>query len=130
MDDLDEGQHRTRGGASRQVCAECKEEQPRLPRLEASRAVSDQDLVRCVGCGRRYYIFDSTFFFFRFFLGLSSLRDTLRDNSAKITPAALSHCSVAALPSADTLRPAPAVAALLNASGSEDSHRGPYQQAS
>jgi hypothetical protein len=37
--------------------------------------------------------------------------------------------SVAALPSADALRPAPAVAALLNASGSEDSHRGPYQQA-
>jgi hypothetical protein len=36
--------------------------------------------------------------------------------------------SVAALPSADALRPAPAVAALLNASGSEDSHRGPYQQ--
>ena len=35
--------------------------------------------------------------------------------------------SVAALPSADTLRPAPAVAALLNASGSEGSHRGPYQ---
>jgi hypothetical protein len=37
--------------------------------------------------------------------------------------------SVAALPSADILRPAPAVAALLNASGSEDSRRGPYQQA-
>ncbi len=33
------------------------------------------------------------------------------------------RCSVAALPSADALRPAPAVAALLNASGSEDSHR-------
>jgi hypothetical protein len=37
--------------------------------------------------------------------------------------------SVAALHSAEALRPAPAVAALLNASGSEDSHRGPYQQA-
>ena len=35
--------------------------------------------------------------------------------------------SVAALPAADALRPAPAVAALLNASGSEDPHRGPYQ---
>ena len=35
----------------------------------------------------------------------------------------------AALPSADTLRPAPAVAVLLTASGSEDSQRGPYQQA-
>jgi hypothetical protein len=37
--------------------------------------------------------------------------------------------SVAALPSTDTPRPTPAVAALLNASGSEDSHRGPYQEA-
>jgi hypothetical protein len=36
---------------------------------------------------------------------------------------------VAALPSTDALRPAPAVAALLNASVSEDSHRGPYQEA-
>jgi hypothetical protein len=42
----------------------------------------------------------------------------------------LHHChhpspspSVAPFPSADTLRPAPATAALLNASGSEDSHR-------
>ncbi len=35
--------------------------------------------------------------------------------------------SVAVLPSADALRPAPAVAALLTASGSEDLHRGPYQ---
>ena len=35
--------------------------------------------------------------------------------------------SVAVLPSADALRPAPAVAALLTASGSEDPHRGPYQ---
>jgi hypothetical protein len=49
--------------------------------------------------------------------------------SAKITPALLSHSPVAALPSADTLRLAPAVAALLNASGSEDSHRDPDQQA-
>ena len=32
--------------------------------------------------------------------------------------------TVAALPSADELRPAPATAVLLNASGSEDSHRG------
>jgi hypothetical protein len=39
------------------------------------------------------------------------------------------HTFSAALASADTLRPEAAVAALLNASGSEDSHRGPYQQA-
>jgi hypothetical protein len=37
--------------------------------------------------------------------------------------------SVAALTSEDTLRQAPAVAALLNASGHEESHRGPCQQA-
>ena len=37
--------------------------------------------------------------------------------------------TVAALPSADALHPAPPVVALLNASGSEDPHRGPYQQA-
>jgi hypothetical protein len=35
--------------------------------------------------------------------------------------------SVAALPSADALRPATPVAALLNASGSKDSHRGHQQ---
>jgi hypothetical protein len=35
----------------------------------------------------------------------------------------LAHSSVAALPSADTLRPASATSALLNATGSEDSHR-------
>jgi len=89
-----------------------------------------QDLVRCVVCGPRYCIFDSTFFFFPFFLRPPSSRKTPfgEQTPRKITPAPLSHCSVAALPSADTLRPAPAVAALLNASGSEDSHRGPYQQ--
>jgi hypothetical protein len=47
--------------------------------------------------------------------------------AALLDPALL--VSVVALPSADTLRPAPATAALLNASGSEDSHRGPNQQA-
>jgi hypothetical protein len=72
------------------------------------------------------YIFDATFFFFPFW----RLFDTpCADTSANITPAPLSHSSVAAPPSADTLRPALAVAALLNASGSEDSYRGPYQQA-
>jgi hypothetical protein len=40
----------------------------------------------------------------------------------------LSQSSVAALPSADNLRPGPATAPLI-ASGSEDRHRGPYQQA-
>jgi hypothetical protein len=37
--------------------------------------------------------------------------------------------TVTALPSADTPRPESAAAALLDASGSKDSHRGPYQQA-
>jgi hypothetical protein len=45
-----------------------------------------------------------------------------------ITHALLSYSSVAALPSADTLLPAPAVAALLNAAGSEDSRPFPYRQ--
>jgi hypothetical protein len=58
------------------------------------------------------------------------LAQTLSQASAKINPAPLSHPSVTSLPSADTLRSAPAVAARLNASGSKDSHhRGPYQQA-
>ncbi len=46
--------------------------------------------------------------------------------SVTITPATLYYSSITVLPSADTLRPAPAVAVLLNASGSEDSHRVPY----
>ena len=62
-------------------------------------------------------------------IAVNNNRRHLAQTSDKITPAPLSHSSVAALPSADTLRPAPAVAARLNASGSEDSHRGPYQQA-
>jgi hypothetical protein len=53
-------------------------------------------------------------FSFLFFL---SPRPLAQDTSAITTPAPLSHSSVAALPWADTLRPAPAVAALLNASG-------------
>ncbi len=40
----------------------------------------------------------------------------------------LDQSSSAALPSADTLRPGPAIAP-LNASGSKDRHRGPHQQA-
>ena len=72
------------------------------------------------------------FFVLSFSVGLlpPSLQKPIADTSAKITHGPLSLPSVAALPSADTQRPAPAVAALLNASGSEDSHRGPYQQAS
>ena len=69
------------------------------------------------------------FFLFSFLFRPSSRKTPFGEQTPrKITPAPLSHCSVAALPSADTLRPAPAVAALLNASGSEDSHRGPYQE--
>jgi hypothetical protein len=67
-------------------------------------------------------------FLFKGLLQLALPETTGADTSAKITPAPLVHSSVAALPSADSLRPAPAVAARLNASGSEDSHRGPYQQ--
>jgi hypothetical protein len=60
--------------------------------------------------------FLSTFFTFLSFSLL--LPDTF------VATTQLSHYSVADLPSADALRPAPAVAARLNASGSEDSHRG------
>ena len=64
-------------------------------------------------------------FFLEMFIFLFFSRSTIR----QISPAPLSHISVVAVPSADTLRPAPAVAARLHAYGSEDSHRGPYQQA-
>jgi hypothetical protein len=72
-----------------------------------------------------------TLFFFPFFLRppAFSPRDTWRRHLRQINPAPLSHSSVAALPFPWQTPCAqhPAVAALLNASGSEDSHRGPYQ---
>jgi hypothetical protein len=135
MDNLDAGQHRARCGDSRQVCAECEEEQPRFPRLEASPA----PYATRIFCVQRFAVHAAPFFRFHFFFFPFFLKRNLRlalspettgaDTFAKITPAPLVHSSVGALPSAYTLRPAPAVAARLNASGSEDSHRGPYQQA-
>jgi hypothetical protein len=86
-------------------------------------AVSDQYLLRCVVCGPRYSFFDDIFFFFHFFFGHPAERRHLSQTKPTKSPTLLSLTPVAALPSADTLRPAPAVAALLNASVFEDSHR-------
>ncbi len=70
MDNLDAGQHRARCGDSRQVRAECKEEQPRFPRSEASPA----PYATRIFCVQRFAVhaapfFDSTFSFFLSFLG-------------------------------------------------------------
>jgi hypothetical protein len=68
---------------------------------------------------------ETPFFFLLFYL---SKRTPVKELPQKPTPL-VSHSSVAVLPSVDTLRPAPAVAALLNASVSHrGSHRGPRQQ--
>ena len=92
-------------------------------------------------------IFDSTFFFFLFFFasvqpketpvvfrppaafqsetpGADTWRRHLRQNHPRSSLTLLCCCSALGRHPA----PRPAVAARLNASGSEDSHRGPYQQ--
>ena len=85
----------------------------------------------------RRVLSDGADFIFYFFLFLTFLKDSFGACLLLLCPLfplplrrLLARLfSVAALPSADALRPAPAVAALLDASSSEDSHRGPYQQA-